>query len=72
MPSAVMLLHLGSLSNLMKRSAAVFLIYSLPKNPNDSLEEGDGGEVSASPTPPSHLLSYWALKEENGSMVTFR
>lgn len=52
MPSAVMLLHLGSLSNLMKRSAAVFLIYSLPKNPNDSLEEGDGGEVSASPTPP--------------------
>lgn len=33
MPSAVMLLHLGSLSNLMKRSAAVFLIYSLPKTP---------------------------------------
>lgn len=69
MPSAVMLLHLGSLSNLMKRSAAVFLIYSLPKNPNDSLEEGDGGEVSASPTPPqppTFLLGSEGGKWEHG------
>lgn len=35
MPSALMLLHLGSLSNLMMTNTAVFLICSLPKLPNN-------------------------------------
>lgn len=33
-PSALMLLQLGSLSNLMMTNTAVFLICSWPKNPN--------------------------------------
>lgn len=67
-----MLLHLGSLSNLMKRSAAVFLIYSLPKTPMILWRRVMVVKCLLPPPPPSHLLSYWALKEENGSMVTFR
>lgn len=41
MPSALMLLHLGSLSNLMMTNTAVFLICSLPKTPNNYLGEGE-------------------------------
>lgn len=39
MPAAVMLLQLGSLSNLMMTNTAVFLICSLPKKPNNYLGE---------------------------------
>lgn len=39
MPAAVMLLQLGSLSNLMMTNTAVFLTCSLPKKPNNYLEE---------------------------------
>lgn len=55
MPSALMLLHLGSLSNLMMTNTAVFLICSLPKTPNNYV----GGKKMICLLPPAPPLFFF-------------
>lgn len=71
MPSALMLLHLGSLSNLMMTNTAVFLICSLPKTPNNYL----GGEKMICLLPPAPPLFFFLYlkkvpEEGNGRVIT--
>lgn len=70
MPAAVMLLQLGSLSNLMMTNTAAFLICSLPKkNPNNYLGEKKKSYLSSFPPPSffSCFFSYLKKAWEEGT-----
>lgn len=65
MPSALMLLDLGSLSNLMMTNAAVFLTCSLPKK-NPTVFWGEKKSYLSAPPPNAFFFFFYLSCKDSG------